>query len=41
MYGSRHFEPNQESFLISSILKVFIAEHVAQKNFSVVCDLIV
>ena len=33
MYGSEHFEPNQESFLISSILKVFTAEHVAQKIF--------
>ena len=37
MYGSGHFKPNQESFLISSILKLFIAEHVAQKNISVVC----
>ena len=40
MLGSGHFEPNPESFLISSILKVFIAEHVAQKNISIVCDFI-
>ena len=40
MLGSGHFEPNQESFLISSILKVFIAEHVAQENISIVCDFI-
>ena len=40
MYGPGHFEPNQESFLISSILKVFIAEHVVQKNISIVSDFI-
>ena len=40
MLGSGHFEPNQESFLISSILKVFIAEHVVQKNISIVCDFV-
>ena len=40
MYGPGHFEPNQESFHISSILKVFIEEHVVQKDISIVCDFI-
>ena len=41
MYGSEHFEPNQESFLISSNPKIFISEYVAQRNISIVCGFIV
>ena len=33
MYGSEHFEPNQESFLIGSIPKVFMAEYVAHRGY--------
>ena len=41
MCGSEQFQPIQESFLITYILKVFIAEHAAQRNISIVCDFIV